>query len=180
MNLRTCLAPLVLVLVAAGCSLPESAIPNGEPGPSVPPSATSPTPSSAAPSTGLATIQACDLLTSKEATSLSVPAQGRPETVLGLRRCDWGTAEGGISTSINEKLGINGVALTDASTITNITIGRHRAKRAVEGGGPGYCNVIFAVGETANVSVLALYLKDTPRACAAADRAAAFVEPKLP
>lgn len=140
----------------------------------------SPAPLSAALSTGLAVVQACDLLTAEQTAALNVPAQGRPDTVLGLRRCDWGTAEGGISTSINEKLGINGVELTDASNITNITIGRHRAKRAVEGGGPGYCNVIFAVGETANVSVLALYLRDTPRACAAVDRAAAFVEPKLP
>lgn len=177
MSLRTCFAPLALVLAAASCSLPQAGIPGGEPGHSVPPSAISPAPSSAALSTGLAVVQACDLLTAEETASLNVPAQGHPDTVLGLRRCDWGTAEGGISTGINEKLGINGVVLTDAS---NITIGRHRAKRAVEDGGPGYCAVIFAVGETANVSVLALYLKDTPRACAAVDRAAAFVEPKLP
>lgn len=178
MSLRTCPAPLVLVLAAAACSLPQAAIPGGEPGaPSVPPSAAVPAPSSAAPTTGLATIQACDLLTVEEATSLSVPAQGRPQTIVGLRRCGWNTAEGGISTGINEELGINGVMLADAS---NITIGRHRAKRAVEDGGPGYCVVIFAVGETANVAVQALYLRDTPRACAAVDRAAAFVEPKLP
>jgi hypothetical protein len=177
MNLRNCLAQLTLVLVATGCSLPPAAAPHGEAGSSVPLSAASPAPSSAAPSTGLATIQACDLLTAEEAASLSVPAQGRPDTVLGLRRCDWGTAEGGISTGINEKLGINGVVLTSAS---NVTIGRHRAKRAMEDGGPGYCAVILAVGDTANVSVLGLYLNDTPRACAAADRAAAFVEPKLP
>jgi hypothetical protein len=180
MSVRTCLAPLALVLAAAGCSLPRTAIPDGEPVPSVPPSAASSAPSSAAPSTGLATIEACDLLTAEEAASLSVPAQGRPQTIVGLRRCGWNTAEGGISTGINEKLGINGVMLTDASSITNIMIGRHRAKRAVEDGGPGYCSVIFAVGDTANVTGQALYLKDTPRACAAADRAAAFVEPKLP
>lgn len=180
MRLRTCLAPLVLVLAAAGCSLPQAAIPDGEPGSSVPPSATAPAPSSAAPTTGLATIQACGLLTAEEAASLSVPAQGHPDTVLGLRRCDWDTAQGGIATGINEELGINGVVLTGASSITNITIGRHRAKRAVGVSGPGYCDVFFAVGDTANVTVQALYLKDTPRACAAVDRAAAFVEPKLP
>ena len=180
MSLRTCLAPLALVLAAAGCSLPQAAIPDSAPRPTVSPSAISPAPSSAAPPTGLATIQACDLLTAEETASLSVPAQGRPQMIVGLRRCSWNTEEGGISTGINEKLGINGVVLTDTSNITNITIGRHRAKRAVEDGGPGYCAVFFAVGDTANVSVLALYLNDTPRACAAADRAAAFVEPKLP
>jgi hypothetical protein len=180
MSLRICLAPLTLVLAAAGCSLPRAAIPDGEPGASAPPAAISPAPSSTAPSTGLGTIQACDLLTAEETAALSVPAQGRQETILGLRRCGWNTAEGGVSTGINEKLGINGVVLTDTSNITNITIGRHRAKRAVEDGGPGYCAVFFAVGDTANVAVQALYLKDTPRACAAVDRAAAFVEPKLP
>ncbi|MGH3721522.1 MAG: DUF3558 family protein [Pseudonocardiaceae bacterium] len=176
MSLRTCLAPLALVLVAAGCAPQQAAIPKGEPVPSVPPT----TPSSAAPTTGLAAVQVCDLLTTEEAASLSVPAQGRPETVLGLRRCGWNTAEGGISTGINEKLGISGVVLTDASSITNVTVGHHRAKRAVEDGGPGYCSVFFAVGDTANVGVLALYLNNTTRACAAADRAAAFVERKLP
>ncbi|MGH3772804.1 MAG: DUF3558 family protein [Pseudonocardiaceae bacterium] len=180
MSLRTCLAPLALMLAAAGCSLPQAATPNGEPAPSAPPRASAPAPSNTAPPTGLATIQACDLLTASETASLSVPAQGRPETVLGLRRCGWNTAEGGISTGINEKLGIDGVVLTGASSITSITIGRHRAKRAVGISGPGYCDVFFAVGDTANVSVLGLYLNDTPRACAAADRAAAFVEPKLP
>jgi Protein of unknown function (DUF3558) len=180
MSLRPRLAQLTLVLAAAGCSLPQAGISDGQPEPSVPPSVASPAPSSAAPSTHLAVVQACDLLTAEEASSLSVPAQGRPDTILGLRRCGWNTAEGGISTGINEKLGINGVVLTDASNITNITIGHHRAKRAVEDGGPGYCSVFFAIGDTANVAVLALYLKDTPRACAAADRAASFVEPKLP
>jgi hypothetical protein len=179
MNSRTCLAPLALVL-AASCSLPQAAIPDSESGSSVPPSATSSAPSGAAPTTGLATIQVCELLTAEEAVSLRVPAQGHPDTVLGLRRCDWDTTEGGISTGINEKLGINGVVLTRASSITNITIGRHRAKRAVGVSGPGYCDVFFEVGDTANVTVQALYLNDTPRACAAADRAAAFVEPKLP
>jgi hypothetical protein len=177
MSLRTYLAPLALALAAAGCASPQAASPGGEPGRPLPPS---PAPSSVAPLPGLAAVQACDLLTAGEAASLSVPAQGEPETVLGLRRCDWATAEGGVSTGINEKLGIEGVVLTGASRITDITIGHHRAKRAMEGSGPGYCAVVFAVGDTANVTVLGLYLNDTRRACAAADRAAAFVEPKLP
>ncbi|MGH3534945.1 MAG: hypothetical protein ACRDQG_09585 [Pseudonocardiaceae bacterium] len=85
-----------------------------------------------------------------------------------------------MSTTINEDLGTDGLNLADSSSITDITIGRHRAKRAVEGSGPGYCNIVLAVGNTANVSVLGLYLDNTPRACAAVDKAAAFVEPKLP
>lgn len=66
------------------------------------------------------------------------------------------------------------------SSVTDITIGRHQAKRAVETSGPGYCSVYFAICDTANVSVTALYLNDTPRACSVADRAAALIEPKLP
>lgn len=181
MNVRTALASLVLVLAAAGCSVPEAAIPPGDPGPSVPSSsAASPPPGAAPPSTGLAAIKACDLLTAQEASSLGVPPQGRADEIVGLRSCDWGTTEGTVSTTINEELGIGGVDLTDASSVTDVTLGRHQAKRALETSGPGFCGVYFAVGDTANVSVVALYLNDTPRACAAADQAAAFVEPKLP
>lgn len=174
MSLRTCLAPLALVLTAAGCALPQAAIPDGQA------STISPAPSSTAPPAGLATMQACELLTAQEATSLGVPAQGKAEETAGLRRCDWAKSEGVVSTSINERRGIEKLNLADASSVTDVTIGRHRARRAVEGSGPGYCDVFFAIGDTANVSVSALYLKDTPRACAAADRAAALVEPKLP
>ncbi len=129
---------------------------------------------------GLATVQACALLTEPEATSLGLPGQGKAEKVVGLRRCDWAKPQGVVSTSINEKGGIEQLNLADASSVTDVMIGRHRAKRVVEGSGPGYCDVFFAIGDTANVSVSALYLKDTPRACATADRAAAFVESKLP
>jgi len=180
MSLRSILVPLFVVLTAAGCSAPEAGAPAAASAPSVPPSSqASPLPS-AAPSTGLATIEACDLLTAQEVNSLGAPPQGRAEEVLGLRRCDWGGMEGGVSTAIDEELGIDELVLSDASSVTEITIGRHQAKRAVETSGPGYCNVFFAVGDSANVSVLALYLNDTPRACAVADQAAVLIEPKLP
>lgn len=159
--------------------MPETTIPAGEPLPSVPPlSETSPQPGTSM--TGLAGIKACDLLTAQELASLGVPPSGRPDEMLGLRSCDWGTAEGGPSTTIDEELGIDELVLTDASSVTDVTIGRHRAKRAVESSGPGFCGVYFAVGDSANVSVVALYLNDTPRACAVADQAAALIEPKLP
>jgi hypothetical protein len=180
MSLRTCLAPLALALTAAGCSLPQAAIPDGQPRLSGQASMPSPAPSGTMFPTGLATMQACELLTAQEAISLGVPAQGRAEKVVGLLRCDWAKPEGAVSTSIDEQAGIDKLNLAHASSVTDIMIGRHRARRAVESGGPGYCDVFFAVGDTASVGVSALYLKDTPRACAAADRAAALVEPKLP
>ncbi|MGQ0778275.1 MAG: DUF3558 family protein [Pseudonocardiales bacterium] len=176
MSLRTCLAPLVVILAAAACSVPAG-IPAGEPGTSVPqhPSQTSP----ASPN-GMAAIEACDLLTAQEAGSLGVPPQGQANEILGLRSCDWTTPEGVVSTTIDEELGTDDLVLSDASSITGVTIGRHQAKRAVEISGPGYCDVFFAVGDSANVSVSALYLGDTSRACSVADQAAALVEPKLP
>ncbi len=185
MSLRTCLTPLALVLAAAGCSFPQAAAPDGQSEPSgrasvASPAPASPAPSNTAPPMGLATLQACALLTAQEANTLSLPVQGKAEKIVGLRRCDWAKPEGVVSTSINEKGGIEKLNLADASSVTDVTIGRHRARRAVEGSGPGYCDVFFAVGDTANVSVSALYLKDTAQACAAADRAAALVEPKLP
>ncbi|MGQ0776280.1 MAG: DUF3558 family protein [Pseudonocardiales bacterium] len=180
MSVRTRIAPLALVLAVAGCSVPEASAPGVEPGTSVPPPAkTSPPPRTTQP-TGLAAIEACDLLTAQEASLLGVPPQGRPQDVLGLRRCNWGDAEGGASTTIDDDRPIDELVFTDASSVTDITIGNHKAKRAVEGSGPGYCDVIFAVGDSANVSVLALYLNDTQRACSVADRAAALIEPKLP
>jgi len=180
MRIHTRLAPLVLVLAAAGCSTPEAGTPASEPGTSVlPPSATPLLPDTTQP-TGLAAIDACDLLTAQEATSLGAPPQGHADEILGLRSCDWVTPEGVVSTTIDEELGIDELALSDASNITNVTIGRHRAKRALEASGPGYCDIFFAIGDSANLSVSALYLNDTPRACAVADQAAALIEPKLP
>ncbi|MGH3904953.1 MAG: DUF3558 family protein [Pseudonocardiaceae bacterium] len=174
MNLRSSLAPLILALAAAGCS---AAIPDAEPRPSALPS--TPAPSSTEP-TGLAAIQACDLLTPEELNSLGVPPEGHPETVVGLRRCDWGGYEGTVSTAIDEESGIDELNLADASSVTDVEIGRHRAMRAQETSGPGFCSIFFAVGDAASVTVKALYPNDTPQACAAADQAAAFVEPKLP
>lgn len=180
MSLRTCLAPLVVVLAAAACSVPEVDTPTGEPSVSVPAPSNASRPPGTAQPTGLAAIEACDLLTPEEATSLGVPAQGDAEEILGLRRCDWATAEGTVSTGINEELGIDGLNLAGASIVTDVMIGSHQAKRVVEGSGPGYCDIFFAVGDSANVGASALYLNDTLRACAAADQAAALVEPKLP
>jgi hypothetical protein len=180
MSLRAYLALLLLVPAAVGCSVPGTGAPGAEPDTSVPPPAeTSPPPSTAQPS-GLAAIEACDLLTATEATSVGVPPQGHADEILGLRSCDWTTPEGVVSTTIDEELGIDELELADASSVTDVTIGRHRAKRALETSGPGYCDVFFAIGESANLSVSALYLDDTPRACAVADQAAALVEPKLP
>lgn len=130
--------------------------------------------------TGLAVIEACDLLTAQEASSLGLPPPEPADDILGLRSCDWTTPEGVVSTTIDEELGTAELVLSDASSIADITIGQHKAKRAVEISGPGYCDVFFAVGDSANVGVSALYLNDTPRACAAVDRAAALIEPKLP
>ncbi len=181
MSNRIDFAALILVALVAGCSAPQAGTPASEPSPAnPPPSPAVPQPTVTSPA-GLAAIEACDLLTSQEAGSLGMRPQGEAETVLGLRRCDWTTPRGdGVSTSINERRGIDKLNLADASSVTDIRIGRHRAKRAPETSGPGYCQVVFAVGDTANVSVLALYLNDTARACAVADRAAALVEPKLP
>lgn len=179
MSVRTRLTPLVLVL-AAGCSVPAAGTPADNPSTSVPPpsSQASPHPSTAPP-TGLAAIEACDLLTAQQARSLGLPPSEPADDILGLRRCDWGGPDGGVSTTINEDLGIDGLNVAGASSVTDVTIGRHRAKRVVEGSGPGYCSIAFAVGDSANVSVLASYLNDTPRSCSVADQAAALIEPKL-
>jgi Protein of unknown function (DUF3558) len=143
-------------------------------------SAASSLPAVASP-VGLAAIKACDLLTAQEASSLGMRPQGEAEEVVGLRRCDWTTpGGGGVSTGINEHRGVEELNLADGSSVTDVRIGRHRAKRALDGSKPGYCEIIFAVGDTANVSVLALYLNDTARACAVTDRAAVLVESKLP
>jgi hypothetical protein len=181
MSIRTDFAALVLVVLAAGCSAPQAGIPAREPGPSGSPlSPASPLPTAASPA-GLAAIEACALLTAQEASSLGMRPQGRAEKILGLRRCDWTTpGGGGVSTGINENRGIDRLNFSDASSVTDVRIGRHKAKRALDSSKPGYCEIVFAVGDTANVSVLTLYTNDTARACAVADRAAVLVEPKLP
>ncbi|MGH3829890.1 MAG: DUF3558 family protein [Pseudonocardiaceae bacterium] len=182
MSIRTAVAaPALLLALAVGCSAPQASPPAPEPRPAEPPVSAAAPPPAAVALTGLAAIQACDLLTGQEASSLGMRPQGEAETILGLRRCDWSTPDGdGMSTSINDHRRISALNLADATSVTDVTIGRHRGKRAVETSGPGYCQTIFAVGDTANVSVLALFVKDTPRACAVADRAAVLVESKLP
>lgn len=173
MSIRIGWTALVL-LVVAGCSAPQAGSPASEPGIAGPPSAV-------ASSAGLATIEACELLTAPEASSLGVRPQGEAEKIRHLRRCDWTTpGGGGISIAINEQLGLEGVNFDDASSVTDVRIGRHQAKRALDGVGPGYCDVDFAIGDTANVSVLAFYVNDTARACDVVDRAAVLVESKLP
>ncbi|HKR48826.1 MAG TPA: DUF3558 family protein [Pseudonocardiaceae bacterium] len=173
MSIRTGSTALVLT-VLAGCSAPQASSPPSKPGPME-------APSTVASPTGLATIEACALLTAQEASSLGMRPRGEAEEVRGLRRCDWTTpGGGGVSTSINERLGLSGVNFDDASSVTDVRIGRHQAKRALDGIGPGYCDVDFAIGDTANVSVLALYRNDTARACDVVDRAAVLVESKLP
>lgn len=181
MSIRTDLVALILIALVAGCSAPQPGTPAGEPSPASPPPTPAAPPATVVPPAGLATIEACDLLTAQEAGSLGMRPQGRAETVLGLRRCDWSIpGGGGVSTGINERRGIDKLNFTDASSVTDIRIGRHRAKRAVDARGRGYCEIDFAVGDNANVSVLALYPNDTARACAATDQAAALIEPKLP
>jgi Protein of unknown function (DUF3558) len=187
MSIRSGFAVLALVALAAGCSAPQASSPAREPGPSAPPSSgpplsPAPLPSAVASPTGLATIQACDLLTAQEASSLGMRPQGRPEEIMGLRRCAWTTPEGGgISTGINERRGSDKLNLARATSVTDIRVGRHQAKRALDSKEPGYCQIILAIGSSANVSVLTLLdTNDTPRACAVADRAALLVESKLP
>ncbi len=181
MSIRTGIAALVLVVVVASCAVPQAGIPAREPGPSGPPLSPASTLPTVASPAGLAEIEACDLLTAQEASSLGMRPQGRAEKILHLRRCDWTTpGGGGVTTGINERLGIDGLNLADASSVTDVRIGRHQAKRALDGIGRGYCEIDFAVGDTANVSVLAMYLNDTARACAVADQAAVLVESKLP
>jgi len=181
MSIRTRLAVLVLVLAAVGCSVSDAGNPVGQPGTSVAASSRASPPPSASPPTGLAAIEACDLLTVQEASSLGLSPQGSADKLGGLRICDWSTPGGdGISATIDEEDGIDGLNLSDASSVIDVMIGRHRVKRAVETSGPGYCNVYFAIGDTASVIVQALYLNDTPTACSVADQAAALIEPKLP
>lgn len=174
-------APALLLMLAVGCSAPQASPPAPEPRPAEPPLSSVSPPPAAAALTGLAAMKACDLLTPEEASSLGQRPQGKANTIVGLRRCDWNTpGGGGVSTSINDHRGISALNLAGTTSVTDVTIGRHRGKRILEGDTSGYCQTIFAVGDTANVTVLALYLDDTPRACAVADRAAVLVESKLP
>lgn len=182
MSVRTGIAaPALLLVLAVGCAAPQARPPAPEPRLAEPPLSSASPPPAAVALTGLAAIQACDLLTAQEASSLGQLPQGKAETIIGLRRCDWSTPDGnGVSTSINDHRGISALNLDGTTSVTDVTIGRHRGKRILEGSASGSCQTIFAVGDTANVTVLALYLDNTPRACAVADRAAVLVESKLP
>ncbi|MGH3854853.1 MAG: DUF3558 domain-containing protein [Pseudonocardiaceae bacterium] len=182
MSIRTGIAaPALLVLLAVGCSAPQASPSAPGPRPAEPPLSVASPPPAAVALTGLAAIQACDLLTAQEASSLGMLPQGKANTIIGLRRCNWNTPDGdGMSTSINDHRGINALNLDGTTSVTDVTIGRHRGKRILEDSASGSCQTIFAVGDTANVTVLAIFVKDTPRACAVADRAAVLVESKLP
>lgn len=131
------------------------------------------------PEPALAAIQPCGLVTAAEASSFSLPAQGFPQDLPSLRQCDWTNLDGdGFAIAINDDIGLDELNLRGVTS--DVVIGRHRAKRELESGGPGFCKVVFAISDTSSVNLLALYPNDTPQACAVADQIAALIEPRLP
>lgn len=171
-----------VTLLAVACTSQQPGRPTAAGAIESPPVPESPGSSAAVSSpgqpSGLDELHACELLTGEQAVTLGVPARGEPDEILG--RCDWLTPEGGVATAIDAEHGVDELNLTDASSVTDVVLGRHRAKRVVEISGSGYCSIVFAITERSNVDVTGLYLGDTPRACAAVDQAAEFIEPKLP
>lgn len=168
----------------AACSSSEGGSPSAAEDPA--PSSTDPAarPSMESPSNepsqpaDLASVDPCSTLTADEAGSLGLPPQGTPDDLAGDPICDWRGDGGGLLVGFNDHLGVDGLNLADASSVSDVTIGTHTGLRAEEA--DGYCSVYLSIGSDSNAQVQALFLNDLPRACALVDQAAALIEPRLP
>ncbi|HJQ48843.1 MAG TPA: DUF3558 family protein [Amycolatopsis sp.] len=168
---RRATAGLVLAVgsVLAGCG--AQAASDG-------PAATEPTVSpSAAPSTVLAALRPCALLSPSDRSTAGLTSLGKDKTIGTARACDWTeTGTFGLTITLDDT-----AALADLNTAGGkpVTVGRHHGVRV---GSTGGCGVLLAAGDraTAQVDVTNASFTGSAAACDKATTVAGLIEPKLP
>ncbi|WP_158102837.1 DUF3558 domain-containing protein [Lentzea kentuckyensis] len=132
-------------------------------------------PTSTKASGSLADTDPCSLLSKSEAEQVmgTLKEEPKPEKIGSARGCDYSANLAGFSVDIRTNVGLAGVQAP--GEVTDVTIGRHQAKKFVAAGG----SCIVAVGVTSS-SRVDVTLNGQGDPCPRALQIAELVEPKLP
>jgi hypothetical protein len=169
-----------LALLAAACTSGKT---TGEASPGSTGENPVSTSSSAAENTALASVKPCELISSSEATSLSITSP-TPEKSLGAEVCDWtGAGSSGLTVAVEPKQGVNDFNY-EGATKTPSKFGKYDGfTLPAPKKSPGVCHALIAVSESSSVQIIAsagATASDTEKACEMAKKSADFVAAKLP
>jgi hypothetical protein len=162
------------VVLAVGSLLAGCGVPAASTGPT-------PTPTSAAPETGVATLSPCQLLTSVERSTAGLTSLGKDKTIGATRACDWTeTGTFGLTVTLDDTAALSDLRVDKG---TKLTVGRHQAIKVTgRSGSDGTCAMLLAAGPSASaqIDVTNANFRDTTLACRRATTVAQLIEPKLP
>jgi hypothetical protein len=126
----------------------------------------------------------CSLITSAQASQNDLTSEG-PSNDGGSRACSWsnGTAYDGLGyaleLAIRDSQGLADIN-TDGLTLSDVTVGSHQAKQAVNQTN-GDCLVIIGVTAKSRVDVvISSGDSDPTHSCSMATKFANLIEPQLP
>lgn len=182
--MRFLLVPVIaaLALGLAGCSEEtpgDATADESTDRPTIPgghPSTEPPTESSEPGGAGTADLQPCDLLSSDDQATLSVP-QGVEDEIGSARTCEWqASGQYTITAAVFDDAGLD--AVQSQGPKTPMKVGAHDAVQAT--GGVDTCAVAIGVTDSSRVDVATTAGGDMTKACTVAKQAAQLVEPKLP
>ncbi|SFB46623.1 Protein of unknown function [Amycolatopsis marina] len=183
----------VLTVLTAACS-PESEVGVAGVAPSSAPVSSAASPSTAdevvpssvrddAPTSDLAALKPCELLSPTDRSTVGLTVLGREKSVGSAPACDW-TEPGvfGLTITVDEKSSLSEIEVEPGTAEPAEIEGREALRVADEPADDGTCAVLLAAGESAtvHVDVSNTSFSDTERACDRADTVAGLIAPKLP
>jgi hypothetical protein len=138
------------------------------------------TTSSAPDDSELVGLDPCTLPPAEQLAGLGFTRAGEPQTALDAKLCTWAEPGRSVSVTLDPSNGVDDLNTGAATSVEDVTIGRHEGRRVLESSGPGFCSIDIAVTESSSATVTGIDFDGTPLACDLALQVAAIVEPKLP
>jgi len=111
-----------------------------------------------------------------EVAQLGLPTEPRSDTVTGRRTCFWAKPNANLGIYVDPWRGLADLN-ANAIRVEARTVGGHQGRLLVK---PDGCDFDIAVTEKSSITVSVLAFKDPSEGCSIAERAVAFVEPRLP
>lgn len=139
---------------------------------------TVPPTSKAASGPDLTALNPCTLVTDSELGQLGLDGEPRTDTKPDGPTCGWVETGLVLIVAVHPTKGLRDFNTRNATRVEERTIGGHSG-RVVERPG-GFCDVDIAVTEESSVVLSVTMLDEPSAACPTAERAAAFVEPRVP
>jgi hypothetical protein len=171
-----------LAMLLQGCGTVSEGNPSAaDSSTAAPSSASQPSTATSATPTGtdLSRVDPCSLVTTDELAQLGLPpARAESATAAGRAACGSSTPDASLGIYVDSRRGLADLNTKDAIRVEERTVGGHQG-RLVEKPG-GYCDIDLVVTEKSSVTVAMAAFEDPSGACATAERAAAFVEPRIP